>query len=181
MAKKSCWTKLYYRVSDYSNYYFWLQLIVNASMIGVSIVTFLLMGKFKVTDENLKEFELGAETQMVSKGSRFTLIFIAMMAISQFYVGVHAVVAADQILLQNAFDLFGYCTITTFTNFLMAALYYVAINPFSTGMRYSSHSPLRFVFEVSRSDAVQPVHGLVHVRGVPRRRGSDHRHDVADL
>ena len=84
-----CWKKVYYRVSDYSTYYFWLQLIVNSSMVVVSLIAFYTIGQFKVMDENNSEVNFG--TGEIVRGIYFTNLFLLMVGVSQTYVGMHAV------------------------------------------------------------------------------------------
>ena len=143
---KGFWAKVYYAISDRSTYYFWLQLVGNFGLIVVTVVNFVVFGKFEVQNGQQQVVTTGIEE--IRRGTEFTGIFVLLLASSQFYIGVMAVGSADQNLKLNPFDLYGYCTLAVMTNLQIAALYWVAIDPTHQGFRYSRDSDLVFIIKV---------------------------------
>ena len=137
---KSFWKRLFDKISNKYAFYFWLQLISNTALNCVSLLLLLSIGTFEVKDASGAVVTSGKDYDEITKGNHFTEFMIVGITVCQFYLGLVS------ILKVNPFDLFGYCSINSLTNFQLIALFYFATNPFqmAEGMRYSKDSELLF-------------------------------------
>ena len=137
---------MFYKISDQSLFYFRVQLLANAVLLVLATGVMYIMGEFKVmNDAGLEVFE-GKTYNEIIRANLFTGVFVLMFTASQFIIGVGAA------RKKNPFDLYGYCAMTTMTNFQMLALFYLAVNPLNNkGMRYSKDHDLFFRIAISPS------------------------------
>ena len=83
------WTKLYYKVSEHSKYYFIVLLVANVGLMVASLIVFLIFGSYTIEDDKGNVVKTG--TEEMSRGFYYMIITLFIMAASQFYVGIHSV------------------------------------------------------------------------------------------
>lgn len=150
---KGFWKRMFYKISDQSLFYFRVQLLANAVLLVLGTGALYILAKFEVHNDAGQMVEEGKTYNEIIRANLFTGVFVMMFTISQFIIGLAAA------WKKNPFDLYGYCAMTSMTNFQMLALFFLAVNPLHTkGMRYSKDHDLFF------SISIQTQVGIIYMQ-----------------